>query len=53
MKAANILGGSKGAIHLRTLQNLSEVSSDNTNTVVFAAPVEAIKALEGLKGVRG
>ena len=53
MKAAKILGGSKGAIHLRTLQNLSDLSSDQTNTVVFAVPLESIHALEGLKGVRG
>ena len=47
MEAAKILGSSKGAIHLRTLQNFNDISSDPTNTIVFAVPLEAIDALEG------
>jgi len=49
MKAAEILAHSKGAIHLRTLQNFNDISSDQTNTIIFAVPVETLGALEGFK----
>ena len=48
MKAAYILGHSKGAIHLRTLQNFNDISSDPTNTIVFAVPIECLGSLEGV-----
>lgn len=47
MKAAEVLSASKGAIHLRTLQNFNDISSDQTNTIIFAVPIETIDALEG------
>ncbi|MFA6190129.1 MAG: slipin family protein [Candidatus Staskawiczbacteria bacterium] len=46
-KAANILGGSKGALHLRTLQSINDISSDQSNTIVFAVPLEVLRAFEG------
>jgi regulator of protease activity HflC (stomatin/prohibitin superfamily) len=49
MKAAQILGSSTGALHLRTLQDLSDISSDPSNTIVFGVPIEGINALEGFK----
>ena len=45
-KAAHILAKSKGAMHLRTLQTLNDISSDQTNTIVFAVPLEIINAIE-------
>jgi regulator of protease activity HflC (stomatin/prohibitin superfamily) len=45
-KAATILGKAKGAMHLRTLQTLNDTSSDPTNTIVFAVPLEVINAIE-------
>ncbi len=48
MKAAHILGQSKGALHLRTLQNFNDISSDQSNTIVFAVPIETLGALEGM-----
>jgi regulator of protease activity HflC (stomatin/prohibitin superfamily) len=48
MHAAKTLSASKGALHLRTLQNFNDISSDQTNTIVFAVPVETLGALEGL-----
>jgi len=45
-KAANILSGSSGALHLRTLQSLNDLSSDQSNTVVFAMPLEVLRAFE-------
>jgi len=48
-KAAEILASSPGALHLRTLQSINDLSSDQSNTVVFAVPLEALRALEGMK----
>jgi len=45
-KAAGILSGSTGALHLRTLQSINDLSSDQSNTVVFALPVEILRAFE-------
>ena len=47
-KAANMMGGTPGALHLRTLSTLNDLSSDQSNTVIFAVPVEVLRALEGL-----
>lgn len=47
-KAAAMLGSTPGALHLRTLQSINDMSSDQSNTVVYMVPVEALKALEGL-----
>ena len=46
-KAAKILSGSAGALHLRTLQSINDISSDQSNTIVFAIPLEVLKAFEG------
>ncbi|OIO08333.1 hypothetical protein COX68_01070 [Candidatus Falkowbacteria bacterium CG_4_10_14_0_2_um_filter_41_15] len=46
-KAAGILSASTGALHLRTLQSINDLSSDQSNTVVFVTPVEVLKAFEG------
>lgn len=47
-KAAEMLARSPGALHLRTLQSINDLSSDQSNTVIFAIPIEALRALEGL-----
>lgn len=47
-KAAQILGGSAGALHLRTLQSINDISSDQSNTIVFAVPLEVLRAFERL-----
>lgn len=46
-KAAAMLSSAPGALHLRTLQSINDMSSDQSNTVVYMLPVEALKALEG------
>ncbi len=46
-QAAQILAQTPGALHLRTLQSINDMSSDQSNTVVYMVPVEALKALEG------
>lgn len=45
--AAEMLSKTPGALHLRTLQSINDMSSDQSNTVVYMVPVEALKALEG------
>ncbi len=45
--AAKILAETPGALHLRTLQSINDMSSDQSNTVVYMVPVEALKAIEG------
>lgn len=49
-KAAEILASSPGALHLRTLQSINDISSDESNTVVFAVPLEVLRALEKITG---
>jgi len=49
-KAARTLSESNGALHLRTLQSINDISSDQSNTIVFAVPLEVLRALEGLAG---
>jgi regulator of protease activity HflC (stomatin/prohibitin superfamily) len=46
-KAAATLAAVPGALHLRTLQSINDMSSDQSNTVVYVVPVEILKALEG------
>ena len=46
--AANTLNDEEGALHLRTLQTLNSLSSDDSNTVIFAVPAEALRALEAI-----
>ena len=47
-KAANMMGSTPGALHLRTLSTLNDLSSDQSNTIIFAVPIEVLKAVEGL-----
>lgn len=47
-EAANLMGNTPGALHLRTLATINDLSSDQSNTVVFALPVEVLRALEGI-----
>jgi len=46
-KAAAEIAKSPGAMHLRTLSTLSDLSSDKSNTIIFAVPVEILKSFEG------
>ncbi|MDD5749887.1 MAG: slipin family protein [Patescibacteria group bacterium] len=45
-KAAKTLSASDGALHLRTLQSINDISSDQSNTLVFAVPLEILRAFE-------
>ena len=47
-KAAQILANALGVLHLRTLQSVNDMSSDQSNTVVWMLPVEVLNALNNL-----
>lgn len=46
-KAAATLASSEGALHLRTLQSINDVSSDQSNTIIFTVPLEIMQAFTG------
>jgi regulator of protease activity HflC (stomatin/prohibitin superfamily) len=45
-KAADLMSKTPGAMHLRTLSTISDISSDQSNTIIFALPVEVLKSFE-------
>ena len=47
-KAAETLSKASGALHLRTLQTLNDLSSDQSNTIVIATPLEILDAFKGI-----
>lgn len=49
-KAAAMLSSTPGALHLRTLQSINDVSSDQSNTIIFAVPVEVLSAFGKMSG---
>ena len=44
--AAQKLSENPVAVHLRTLETINDLSSDQSNTVVFALPIDVLKAFE-------
>ena len=47
-EAARTMSNSPGALHLRTLATLNDLSSDQSNTIIFAIPIEVLRAIEGV-----
>ncbi len=43
-KAAQLMASTPGALHLRTLSTLNDLSSDQSNTIIFAIPIEVLDA---------
>ncbi len=46
--AAKTLSATPGAMHLRTLQAVNDLSSDQSNTTVWMLPVEVLEAIKGI-----
>ncbi|MBQ7137294.1 MAG: slipin family protein [Bacilli bacterium] len=46
VRAARTMSEAPGALHLRTLSTINDISSDQSNTVVFAIPLEVLRAFE-------
>lgn len=42
-KAAEIMSATPGALHLRTLATINDISPDQSNTIVFAIPLEIMQ----------
>ena len=49
--AAHTLSQSPGALHLRTLQTINDISPDKSNTIIFAVPLEILRAFETVRKV--
>lgn len=47
-EAAAMLAKTPGALHLRTLQSINDISSDQSNTTVWMVPVEILDAMKGI-----
>jgi len=50
-QAAAMMSATPGALHLRTLNSINDISSDQSNTVVFAVPMEVLRAIDGFKSL--
>jgi len=46
-EAAHMLSTQPGAMHLRTLQTINDLSSDQSNTTVWMVPTEVLEAMKG------
>jgi regulator of protease activity HflC (stomatin/prohibitin superfamily) len=46
-KAGRLLAGAPGAMHIRTLNTLNDISSDESNTIVVALPIEILSGFAG------
>ena len=46
-KAATMLAEAPGALHLRTLQSINDLSSDQSNTTIWMIPMEVLDAIKG------
>lgn len=44
--AAKKMSETPGALHLRTLATLNDLSSDQSNTIIFAVPIEVLRAFK-------
>lgn len=47
-KAAETMSNSPGALHLRTLSTINDILLDQSNTIVFAIPLEVLRAMESM-----
>lgn len=45
--AAQTMATTPGAMHLRTLSTINDVSSDQSNTIIFCLPIEVLEAIKG------
>ncbi len=50
-EAAKTMATTPGALHLRTLSTINDVSSDQSNTLIFCLPIEMIESFKAGNGV--
>ena len=51
-KAAGMLAENPGALHLRTLQSVNDISSDQSNTTIWMMPIEILDAIKGFANLK-
>ena len=51
-EVAAMLNAAPGALHLRTLQSVNDLSSDQSNTTVWMLPIEALRAIEAIADMK-
>ena len=47
-EAANTMASTPGALHLRTLSTISDISSDQSNTILMCLPMEILDAFKAV-----
>ena len=47
-EAANTMASTPGALHLRTLSTISDISSDQSNTILMCLPIEILEAFKAV-----
>ena len=52
-EAARTMAETPGALHLRTLATINDVSSDQSNTIIFAIPIEVLQAFGSNNTING
>ena len=50
-EAAKTMATTPGALHLRTLSTINDVSSDQSNTLIFCLPIEMIESFKAGNGI--
>ena len=51
-EAAKTMATTPGALHLRTLSTINDVSSDQSNTLIFCVPIEMLESFKAGNGVK-
>lgn len=47
-EAAELMSKTPGALHMRTLQSINDISSDESNTTIWMVPLEVLRAVEAV-----
>lgn len=47
-EAAETMAKTPGALHMRTLQSINDISSDQSNTTIWMVPIESLRAIEAV-----
>jgi regulator of protease activity HflC (stomatin/prohibitin superfamily) len=47
-EAAQTMAAVPGALHMRTLQSINDISSDQSNTTIWMVPIESLRAIEAV-----
>jgi len=51
-EAADVIAASPGALQLRQLQTMAEISSENSSTIIFPIPIEMLEAFQAVSRLR-